>query len=68
MSLSNISGPVTDGFIHRSLNTTMTRREFLQMGGALILAALGVQNLVTVFMKHIKTTSPVSLMSNDPDG
>ena len=67
MSLSKL-GAASGGFIERSLNTQMTRREFLQMGGALLLTLLGFQNLMAVFMKHTKNTSPVPLMGTNTDG
>ena len=70
MALDKLPGVAAagDGFITRSLNTQMTRKEFLAMGGALVLTALGVQNLIGVVMKHTKATSPVSLTSQSQNG
>jgi hypothetical protein len=74
MSLGRLSGARSpDNFIsrnlERSLNTEMTRLEFLQMGGALVLTAVGVQNLVSTFMKHTtNSTSPTSLLTRSGDG
>jgi len=70
MSLTKLSGvaAVGDGFISRSLNAPMNRREFLQMGGTLVLTLFGVQSLLQVVAKHTSNTSPVPLMANRSDG
>lgn len=52
--------------ISDSLNKKMSRKEFLQMSGALLLAVIGVQNLIAIFQKHvIQNTSSVSLLKQE---
>lgn len=56
-------------FISDQLNKPMTRKQFLQMSASLVLALVGVQNLMQVLVKHTSApTSPVSLLAGNGNG
>lgn len=69
MSLSKLDGVVStsDSFFTRTLNTPMNRREFLTMGGALVLSLLGVQSLFQIITKHTGGVS-TNLMAQQQNG
>lgn len=70
MSLSKLSGVASsgDGFIARTLNTPMSRREFLQMSGTLVLTMFGVHSFLSVIAKHTNNSSAVSLLAPQTNG